>query len=73
MSINKAIDYAENKAKEVITDCNDYIRKANRAYEMSNRKRYTADRSLAIKEITLADLVFSEDNAKYCIVICGEK
>lgn len=72
-STDKAIAYAENKAKEVITDCNDYIRQANRAYEMSNRKRGIADKSLAIKEITVGDLVFSENNAKHCVVICGEK
>ena len=72
-SIDKAIAYAEDKVKEVIADCNDYIRQANRAYEISNRRRCITDRSLAIKEITVADLVFGENSAKYCVVVDGEK
>lgn len=72
-SFDKAIAYAEYKVREVIADCNDYIRQANRAYAMSNRRRGITDKSLAIKEITVGDLVFGEDNAKYCVVICGEK
>ena len=72
-SIDKAIAYAETKVKEVIADCNDYIRQANRVYDMSNKRRCIADRSLAIKEITVGDLVFGENNAKYCVVIYDEK
>lgn len=72
-SIDKAIAYAEVKAKEVIADCNNYIRQANRAYDMSNRRRGIADKSLAIKEITVGDLVFGGNDGKYCVVICGEK
>lgn len=72
-SIDKAIAYAENKMKEVIADCNDYIRQANRAYSISNKRRGLRDKSLVIKEITLADLVFGENNAKYYIIVDGEK
>lgn len=72
-SINKAIDYAEVKTKEVITDCNNYIRHANRAYTMSNKRRGIKDKSLAIKEITIGDLVFGKNDTKYCVVIYDDK
>lgn len=72
-SLDKAIVYAEIKAKEVITDCNNYIRHANRAYMMSNKRRGIKDKSLAIKEITIGDLVFSKNDAKYCVVVYDER
>ena len=72
-SLDKAIVYAEIKAKEVIADCNNYIRHANRAYMMSNKRRGIKDKSLAIKEIALADLVFGKNNAKYCVVVYDER
>ena len=72
-SINKAIDYAEVKTKEVIADCNNYIRHANRAYIMSNKRRGIKDKSLTIKEITIGDLVFSKNDTKYYIVVYDEK
>lgn len=72
-SLDKAILCAEVKAKEVITDCNNYIRHANRAYMMSNKRRGIKDKSLAIKEITLADLAFSKNDTKYCVVVYNEK
>ena len=72
-SLDKAITYAEIKAKEVIADCNNYIRHANRAYIMSNKRRGIKDKSLAIKEITLADLAFSKNDTKYCVVVYDKK
>ena len=72
-SINKAIAYAEDKAKTVVDECNNYIRQANRAYSISNRRRGIADKSLAIKEITAADLMFGGNDSKYCVVVCGER
>lgn len=68
-SIDKAIAYADTKVREVITDCNDYIRQANRAYIISNRRRGITDKSLAIKEITVGDLVFGETNDRYCVIV----
>lgn len=72
-SLDKAIAYAEIKAKEVIADCNNYIRHANRAYTMSNKRRGIADKSLAIKEITIGDLVFGKNDTKYCVVVYDER
>ena len=72
-SIDKAIAYADIKVREVIADCNDYIRQANRAYSISNKRRGLIDKSLAIKEITVGDLVFGENNDRYCVVVGGEK
>lgn len=72
-SINKAIDYAEVKTKEAIAECNDYIRHANRAYIMSNKKRGIVDKSLVIKEIIAGDLLFSKNDNKYCIVTYDER
>lgn len=72
-SLDKAVAYAEVKAKEVITDCNNYIRQANRAYSISNKRRGIADKSLAIKEITAADLAFSKDDAKYCVIVYDKR
>ena len=72
-SLDKAIAYAEYKAKEVIADCNNYIRHANRAYMMSNKRRGIKDKSLVIKEIALSDLLFSKNDAKYCVVVYNEK
>lgn len=72
-SINKAIDYAEVKTKEAIAECNNYIRHANRAYVMSNKKRGIVDKSLVIKEITAGDLLFSKNDTKYCFVIYDER
>ena len=73
MSLDKAILCAEIKAKEVITDCNNYIRHANRAYMMSNKRRGIRDKSLAIKEIRLGDLAFSKNDTKYCVIVYDEK
>ena len=72
-SINKAVAYAEDKAKAVVDECNNYIRQANRAYSISNRRRGIADKSLALEEITVADLVFGENDGKYCVIVHGEK
>ena len=72
-SVNNAIAYAEDKTKATVDECNNYIRKANRAYSISNRRRCIADKSLAIKEITIADLVFNKTDAKYCVVVYGEQ
>lgn len=72
-SINKAINYAEVKTKEAIAECNNYIRHANRAYIMSNKKRGIIDKSLVIKEITAGDLLFSKNDTKYCFVIYDER
>ena len=72
-SINKAVAYAEDKAKAVVDECNNYIRQANRAYSISNRRRGIADKSLALEEITAADLVFGENDGKYCVIVHGEK
>ena len=72
-SINKAVAYAEDKAKAVVDECNNYIRQANRAYSISNRRRGIADKSLALEEITVADLVFEDNDGKYCVVVHGEK
>lgn len=72
-SLDKAVAYAEYKVKEIIADCNNYIRQANRAYSISNRRRCIADKSLAIKEITAADLVFGENDGKYCVIVHGER
>lgn len=73
ISLDKAVAYAEVKARKVIADCNNYIRQANRAYSISNKRRGIADKSLAIKEITAADLVFSKADSKYCIVVYDER
>lgn len=72
-SINKAVAYAEDKAKAVVDECNNYIRQANRAYSISNRRRGIADKSLALEEITVADLVFGENDGKYCVVAYDER
>lgn len=72
-SINKAVAYAEDKAKAVVDECNNYIRQANRAYSISNRRRGIADKSLALEEITAADLVFGDNDGKYCVIVHGEK
>lgn len=72
-SINKAVAYAEDKTKAAVDECNNYIRQANRAYGISNRRRGIADKSLAIKEITVADLVFSKADSKHCVVVYGEQ
>lgn len=72
-SINKAVAYAEDKAKAVVDECNNYIRQANRAYSISNRRRGIADKSLALEEITVADLVFGDNDGKYCVVVYDEK
>ena len=72
-SINKAVAYAEDKAKAVVDECNNYIRQANRAYSISNRRRGIADKSLALEEITVADLVFGNNDGKYCVVVYDEK
>lgn len=72
-SINKAVAYAEDKTKAVVDECNNYIRQANRAYSISNRRRGIADKSLALEEITAADLVFGENDGKYCVIVYDEK
>ena len=72
-SINKAVAYAEDKAKAVVDECNNYIRQANRAYSISNRRRGIADKSLALEEITVADLVFGDNDGKYCVVAYDER
>lgn len=72
-SINKAVAYAEDKTKAVVDECNNYIRQANRAYSISNRRRCITDKSLAIKEITASDIMFGKTDAKYCIVVYNEK
>lgn len=72
-SINKAVAYAEDKAKVAVDECNNYIRQANRAYSISNKRRGIADKSLAIKEITAADLVFGENDGKYCVIAYDER
>lgn len=72
-SINKAVAYAEDKAKAVVDECNNYIRQANRAYSISNRRRGIADKSLALEEITAADLVFGENDGRYCVIVYDEK
>ena len=72
-SINKAVAYAEDKAKAVVDECNNYIRQANRAYSISNRRRGIADKSLALEEITAADLVFGDNDGKYCVVAYDER
>ena len=72
-SINKAVAYAEDKAKAVVDECNNYIRQANRAYSISNRRRGIADKSLALEEITAADLVFGDNDGKYCVIVYDEK
>lgn len=72
-SINKAIAYAEDKTKIAVDECNNYIRQANRAYSISNRRRCIADKSLALKEITAADLVFGKADPKYCVIVYNEK
>ena len=72
-SINKAVAYAEDKAKAVVDECNNYIRQANRAYSISNRRRGIADKSLVIKEITAADLVFGDNDGKYCVIAYDER
>lgn len=73
ISLDKAVAYAEYKVKAVVDECNNYIRQANRAYSISNRRRGIADKSLALKEITAADLVFGENDSKYCVVVYDEK
>lgn len=73
MSIDKAIAYAEDKTKSAVDECNNYIRQANRAYSISNRRRCIADKSLAIKEITAADLVFSKADDKHCVIVYDER
>ena len=72
-SINKAVAYAEDKAKAVVDECNNYIRQANRAYSISNRRRGIADKSLALEEITAADLVFGNNDDKYCVIAYDER
>ena len=72
-SINKAVAYAEDKAKAVVDECNNYIRQANRAYSISNRRRGIADKSLALEEITAADLVFGDNDDKYCVIAYDER
>ena len=72
-SINKAVAYAEDKAKAVVDECNNYIRQANRAYSISNRRRGIADKSLVIKEITAADLMFGDNDGKYCVIAYDER
>ena len=72
-SINKAVAYAEDKAKAVVDECNNYIRQANRAYSISNRRRGIADKSLALEEITVADLVFGNNDGKYCVIAYDER
>ena len=72
-SINKAVTYAEDKAKAVVDECNNYIRQANRAYSISNRRRGIADKSLALEEITAADLVFGDNDGKYCVIAYDER
>lgn len=72
-SLDKAIAYAEVKVREVIADCNNYIRQANRAYTISNRRRGIADKSLTIKEITVGDLVFGGNDDRYCFIVYDEK
>lgn len=73
LSLYEAAIYAKDKAKAVVDECNNYIRQANRAYSISNRRRGIADKSLALKEITAADLVFGENDGKYCVIVRGEK
>ena len=73
ISLDKAVAYAEVKARKVIADCNNYIRQANRAYSISNKRRGITDKSLAIKEITAADLVFSKADSKYCVITYDER
>lgn len=72
-SINKAVAYAEDKTKAAVDECNNYIRQANRAYSISNRRRGIADKSLALKEITATDLMFAKADSKYCIVVYDER
>lgn len=73
LSLYKAIAYAEDKTKAAVDECNNYIRRANRAYSISNRRRCIADKSLIIKEITASDIMFGKTDAKYCIVAYNEK
>lgn len=73
LSLYKAIAYAEDKTKTAVDECNNYIRQANRAYSISNRRRCIADKSLAIKEITASDIMFGKTDAKYCIIDYDEK
>lgn len=73
ISLNKAVAYAEDKTKAAVDECNNYIRQANRAYSISNKRRGIADKSLAIKEITAADLVFGKADSKYCVVVYNER
>lgn len=71
-SINKAVDYAEDKTKAAVADCNNYIRQANRAYSINNKRRGITDKSLAIKEITASDILFAKADSKYCVIVYGE-
>lgn len=72
-SLDKAIAYMEVKTKEVIDECNNYIRQANRAYSISNKRKGIADKSLAIKEITVGDLMFDGNDDRYCFIVYDEK
>lgn len=73
ISLDKAVAYAEVKARKVIADCNNYIRQANRAYSISNKRRGIIDKSLVIKEITASDVMFSKADSKYCVVVYDER
>ena len=73
LSLYTAIVYAEDKIKAAVDECNNYIYQANRAYVISNRRRGITDKSLVIKEITVSDLVFGENNDKYCVIVRGDK
>lgn len=72
-SLIKAVAYAEDKTKVAVDECNNYIRQANRAYSISNKRRGIADKSLAIKEITASDLMFGDNDGKYCVIAYDER
>lgn len=73
LSLYEAFIYAKDKTKIAVDECNNYICQANRAYSISNKRRGIADKSLAIKEITAADLMFGGNDGKYCVVVYGEQ
>lgn len=73
LNLYESVIYAKDKTKAAVDECNNYIRQANRAYGISNKRRGIADKGLVIKEITVADLVFSKADSKYCVVVYGEQ
>lgn len=73
LNLYEAVTCARDKTKDAVDECNNYIRQANRAYGISNRRRGIADKSLVIKEITAADLMFSKADSKHCVVVYGKQ